>query len=858
MRLKCGRSHGVEGQKNSQGATIQCLSDQLAEVRSDQCRQEIQAVVEIQADDFHLDRALYLACREDKEKFCQRVHSGEGRVYRCLIKYKQSVSEQCRDHLSRRQRLRAEDFKADGGLVKSCKAEIKKYSCRRDLEKESKHAVKLSQILLCLESHIRDGEEVGGECRAELGEIRREMMEDYSVSPELVANCATEIENHCANTKKKQGGTIHCLMKLITGAGEKEKEVGQKCEAAVELLLRQSEVMSDWQADPVLEDACDEVVVAACDPKQGGEAVMSCLMEQLSQGGNAMTTECSQVLMQIHYFLAREVIVDDHLYRACNKDAVRVCGGAQNWHRNNQEQKNLLVFPCLVRNLYMDDEEDELEDERDPPEDPSRLSDECVEEVERTLRQRAMSVNLHPQIEEDCRDFLHTFCTAHVKPGEELGCLQEHFSSLQSECRETVKEFTQIEAKNPYLHPVISKACSNLIDKKCGLEAKAQDGSGVMECLVRHKIDHPAGSRGAMNSKCRTVVEQWQILTMQDWRFSFKFKTACKNDIRDHCRDPRPTKKQDVIQCLVEAVATDTVESEKHRISKDCRSELKFEMLQKHSNIKLDPALEAACQEDINKFCQDDQAEDGGIECLKGQKHKDLSKICRKQLFKEEKEEANMNEVDFVLTRGCKKEIKQHCMSESSRNILKCLKDFSHDNNFDQKCLDIINRRIVQQSRDYRLNPSLQKSCQEDIGKFCSGVIEKYNGGEFLEGHVVDCLRRAALQKEKLSVSCMKEVMVTVEDAARLVAADPLLEELCPRSLETCRAKQHHSDTAINECLKAMFKTGSILDSDGHDCNKHIAQTIEVVGADIHGDPVLHRAVSHIITYLCWQLRDRD
>ena len=155
VRLKCGRSRGVEGQKHSQGATIQCLSDQLAEVRSDQCRQEIQAVVEIQADDFHLDRALYLACREDKEKFCQRVHSGEGRVYRCLIKYKQSVSQQCQDHLSRRQRLRAEDFKADGGLVKSCKAEIKKYSCRRDVEKESKHAVKLSQILLALNTSSR-------------------------------------------------------------------------------------------------------------------------------------------------------------------------------------------------------------------------------------------------------------------------------------------------------------------------------------------------------------------------------------------------------------------------------------------------------------------------------------------------------------------------------------------------------------------------------------------------------------------------------------------------------------------------------------------------------------------------------
>ena len=41
--------------------------------------------------------------------------------------------------------------------------------------------------------------------------------------------------------------------------------------------------------------------------RQEGDAVMSCLMEQLSRGSPAMTKECGEVLMQIHYFLARYV-----------------------------------------------------------------------------------------------------------------------------------------------------------------------------------------------------------------------------------------------------------------------------------------------------------------------------------------------------------------------------------------------------------------------------------------------------------------------------------------------------------------------------------------------------------------------
>ena len=33
---------------------------------------------------------------------------------------------------------------------------------------------------------------------------------------------------------------------------------------------------------------------------RGGEHVMSCLMEQLGQGGAAMTSSCSEVLMQVN------------------------------------------------------------------------------------------------------------------------------------------------------------------------------------------------------------------------------------------------------------------------------------------------------------------------------------------------------------------------------------------------------------------------------------------------------------------------------------------------------------------------------------------------------------------------------
>jgi len=42
----------------------------------------------MQSDDFQLDRALYTACRDDRQRLCPQVASGNGQVYRCLYEQK--------------------------------------------------------------------------------------------------------------------------------------------------------------------------------------------------------------------------------------------------------------------------------------------------------------------------------------------------------------------------------------------------------------------------------------------------------------------------------------------------------------------------------------------------------------------------------------------------------------------------------------------------------------------------------------------------------------------------------------------------------------------------------------------------
>lgn len=119
-RFSCGRiEKDSETRPTQQGKTIECLTLKFNEL-AEQCRVQITRVVELQSDDFHLDRPLYFACRDDREKFCPNVRSGNGAVYKCLMrnKFNTLMSGDCQEQLTRRQKVIVEDAFADKTLIR--------------------------------------------------------------------------------------------------------------------------------------------------------------------------------------------------------------------------------------------------------------------------------------------------------------------------------------------------------------------------------------------------------------------------------------------------------------------------------------------------------------------------------------------------------------------------------------------------------------------------------------------------------------------------------------------------------------------------------------------------------------------
>ena len=72
---------------HSQNEVLECLEEHQDDL-SQACQKQIYRLAELSSDDYHLDRPLYYACKDDRERFCADIPSGEGKVYKCLKKHK--------------------------------------------------------------------------------------------------------------------------------------------------------------------------------------------------------------------------------------------------------------------------------------------------------------------------------------------------------------------------------------------------------------------------------------------------------------------------------------------------------------------------------------------------------------------------------------------------------------------------------------------------------------------------------------------------------------------------------------------------------------------------------------------------
>eukprot|EP00057_Strongylocentrotus_purpuratus_P010589 XP_011665063.1 PREDICTED: uncharacterized protein LOC100890336 isoform X5 [Strongylocentrotus purpuratus] len=243
----------------SQGGTIHCLEKNIQSLDK-ACKLQIFRVAELSSNDYHEDRPLFFACKEDRERLCANSHAGQGNIYKCLKEHKFSpeMSMDCKEKLTTRQKVVALDYKVNFRLQHRCKKEIQTTGCQETTAKTKE--VKLAEILICLEIAGRAGNKISGECQAELTDTRKEIMSDYMITPGLVKACSSEIDVQCKGLRR-EGKTIHCLMALAKKGG-----ISAECKKGLSTLV-EAFAGSDYRIDPALRNACKESRALLC-PKE--------------------------------------------------------------------------------------------------------------------------------------------------------------------------------------------------------------------------------------------------------------------------------------------------------------------------------------------------------------------------------------------------------------------------------------------------------------------------------------------------------------------------------------------------------------------------------------------------------------
>ena len=458
------------------------------------------------------------------------------------------------------------------------------------------------------------------------------------------------------------------------------------------------------------------------------------------------------------------------------------------------------------------------------------------------MHERSAYVDLHPEIEAACMPHLAALCSQKTQPGEELMCLQEHYESLNSDCRAAVGNYTEAEAQDVQLNSLVSVHCATLLPALCGAEMRqsssASDGS-VMNCLIQHKNSPPMRE----NNKCRAVVENFQILSLKQVSFSPKFKKECHSDVARYCAKSKS--KKEVVDCLSKRVRDDLLQDDRPQISRLCRAQLRNQLLQRHTTTRMDPELRRKCSTDIQLTCSTVPANvpEMVFECLRNHRKK-LSQQCHEVVFTRVQEELHDPGTDPVLLHTCDQMIKLHCADVSKPDVLKCLKREKDGASFDLQCRRVVVGRMVEQNRDARLNVELLAACHLDITRHCSSLFNKMKTSKTeINGKLVGCLQEA-LARQKLTAECSGQVVQLTRQGALNYKMDAQLSESCGDDIPVlCHNEDQEESSgargAVEECLKLALEQDRIAQVK---CKEHVAGIIESQRADLHADPVLHKS----------------
>ncbi|UYV66112.1 GLG1 [Cordylochernes scorpioides] len=617
--LHCGSlERGGSEAPHSQGSTIECLSKNPEKLQV-KCHHEIIRIAELQADDFHLDRPLFFACRDDRERLCPQVVSGDSRVYRCLLRHRshRDMSQECKEQLYRRERLAVHDYKVSRRLARACREPIRQNHCREDT---SDHRdIRLAQILLCLENLIHKGVELPGECQAEMLEHRRILMENYQLTPELASDCATEVTTLCSGSKLE--ATLHCLM----DHARRGSEISSSCR-------RQANAMKLAINDNILKE---KAILLALKMGQDNFEASNGWLERFKARrniafkrlhGEAGSVEANSVATW------KGGIIPSLLAKYSPQDIF-------NADETGLFYKLLPNQTMTIRGFVMDEAMEEVVEEE---------MNRCFEALKK-----------HQAIDVNYIDFLEVDKDVQVAGEQSIEEIVKEVMGKEED--EELEKVVQVAdaGEDWRADPALQEACRPVVASLC---AQVPPGEGrVLACLM-DRLEAPA-----MAPECRDKLLLLQYFLARDFKLDPQLYRRCHKEAVTHCHakeewwdkpgNTDPDRSPIVLPCLYHLAYHP---SDNVKLSRECLYEVRRVMRQRAASVDLHPEIEEPCVLDLSQLCSANIGRGQELQCL--QSHlENLRPQCAQSVSNYTAEEAEHLELNYPVYQACSELLPHFC-----------------------------------------------------------------------------------------------------------------------------------------------------------------------------------------------------
>ncbi|EFJ50973.1 hypothetical protein VOLCADRAFT_103617 [Volvox carteri f. nagariensis] len=551
-----------EGVKFGGGRVQACLRDKRMQL-SWRCEEQLFRQEVEDSDDIRLSVRLYTLCMREKRKFCMDVEPGAAKVKDCLEEHRNEdgFGNQCREEVNKMIEARVRDFRLDSRLRKKCESDI--YNICAYLGEVDNIDIADESIVNCLQDYMKEIQD--NDCRATVKKYKELSAEDIRFNVPLAEACFEDRQRLCANIPPGSARVLRCLtgsrtklsplcratlfdeeirfsenidfqypMKTACGQeleryckdvphgearairclqdNKADPDFGVECRKQVQQY--ENEVSTDYRLNYRLKKECrddiDSLCSSVCTADDGticGGTVLRCLTERKE---DIKSESCQREVLYFEKMEVSNFNNDVILAAACRNDVQKFCStiepGEGRVHECLRSHRANLTEACRREELLLEEEE-------------------------------AENVELRPGLLRICRSERRVFCGS-VSPGQArvFRCLAEKISDpdFGEPCRKEITSKLLRRQANWKLDPTLRKACRTSVSTLCAAEDAANSEEGlVYKCLANHYMD--------LDEACQKELGRAVHMAFFVWTEGAILTSDCDEDVKALCLSARPS-----------------------------------------------------------------------------------------------------------------------------------------------------------------------------------------------------------------------------------------------------------------------------------------------------------------------------